>query len=109
MGNLPGVIIGSLLVYFVNYYVLFAIPSWGVSLANLIGLGFLVPGNPSRNWPGLHDELALMQFLIFGIILVAMMLLRPQGLIPSRVRAQELKHAASEESVFDARVEAKEA
>jgi branched-chain amino acid transport system permease protein len=50
-----------------------------------------------------------MQFLIFGIILVAMMLLRPQGLVPSRVRAQELKHAAVEESVFDARVEAKEA
>jgi hypothetical protein len=38
-----------------------------------------------------------------------MMLLRPQGLVPSRVRAQELKHAAVEETVFDARVEAKEA
>jgi branched-chain amino acid transport system permease protein len=109
MGNLPGVIVGSLLVYFVNYYVLFAIPDWGVSLANLLGLNFLVQGNPARNWPGLHDELALMQFLIFGIILVAMMLLRPQGLIPSRVRAQELKHAAVEETVFDARAEVKEA
>src|ERR1700687_5770482 len=78
MGNLPGVIIGSLAVYFVNYYVLFAIPDWGGSLAKLVGADFLVQGNPARNWPGLHDELALMQFLIFGIILVAMMLLRPQ-------------------------------
>jgi branched-chain amino acid transport system permease protein len=109
MGNLPGVIVGSLLVYFVNYYVLFAIPDWGVGLANLLGLNFLVQGNPARGWPGLHDELALMQFLIFGIILVAMMLLRPQGLIPSRVRAQELRHAAVDETVFDARAEVKEA
>ena len=50
-----------------------------------------------------------MQFLIFGIILVGMMLLRPQGLIPSRVRAQELARGVEEETVFDARVEAKEA
>jgi branched-chain amino acid transport system permease protein len=108
MGNLPGVIVGALVVYFVNYYVLFAIPDWGVSLAKLLGLDFLVQGNPARNWPGLHDELAMMQFLIFGIILVAMMLLRPQGLLPSRVRAQELRRGVSEETVFDARVEAKE-
>jgi branched-chain amino acid transport system permease protein len=38
-----------------------------------------------------------MQFLIFGLILVLIMLLRPQGLFPSRVREQELKHAAVQE------------
>ena len=35
-----------------------------------------------------------LQFLLFGLILVMIMLLRPQGLFPSRVREQELKHDA---------------
>jgi len=35
-----------------------------------------------------------LKFLIFGIILVLTMLLRPQGLIPSRVRQQELRKGA---------------
>jgi len=35
--------------------------------------------------------------MIYGAILVGMMLLRPQGLLPSRVREQELKHAAVQE------------
>jgi hypothetical protein len=31
------------------------------------------------------------------------MLLRPQGLIPSRVRQQELTHGGAEDAVFDMR------
>jgi hypothetical protein len=38
-----------------------------------------------------------LQFLLYGLILVLMMLLRPQGIFPSRVREQELKHAAVKE------------
>ena len=37
------------------------------------------------------------KFIIYGAILVGMMLLRPQGILPSRVREQELKHAAVQE------------
>jgi branched-chain amino acid transport system permease protein len=33
--------------------------------------------------------------LVFGGLLVVMMIYRPQGLIPSRRRARELKHASS--------------
>jgi len=36
-------------------------------------------------------------FGLFGLILVSMMLVRPQGLFPSRVREQELKHATGQE------------
>ncbi len=32
-------------------------------------------------------------FFIFGVILVAMMLLRPEGIIPNRQRAEELHDA----------------
>ena len=40
---------------------------------------------------------------MFGLILVLVMLLRPQGLLPSRVREQELAKGISEEAVFDLR------
>jgi branched-chain amino acid transport system permease protein len=46
-----------------------------------------------------------LNFLVFGLILVLVMLLRPQGLLPSRVREQELAKGTSEEAVFDLREE----
>ena len=42
-----------------------------------------------------------LKFLIFGIILVLTMLLRPQGLIPSRVRQQELLRGAPEDQTLE--------
>ena len=36
------------------------------------------------------------RFLVFGLALVIVMLLRPQGLIPSRRRARELKDRQEE-------------
>jgi hypothetical protein len=42
-------------------------------------------------------------YLIFGIILVIVMLLRPQGLIPSAQRKVELEKGTQEESVSDMR------
>ena len=43
------------------------------------------------------EEIGRLNFIIYGAILVGMMLLRPQGILPSRVREQELKHAAVQE------------
>ena len=65
------------------------------SFASNIGLGFLNDRN--GDWPGLAGETQRLQFLLYGLILVLMMLLRPQGIFPSRVREQELKHAAVQE------------
>jgi ABC-type branched-subunit amino acid transport system permease subunit len=39
------------------------------------------------------------QFLLYGLALVAMMLLRPEGLFPSRQRARELHTAAGEDAM----------
>jgi branched-chain amino acid transport system permease protein len=41
------------------------------------------------------------RFLIMGVILVVMMILRPQGLIPSRRRAAELKGGVRDESLYE--------
>jgi branched-chain amino acid transport system permease protein len=95
MGNITGVIVGALVIYFVLNTLLPSLANNAESLANTIGLSSL---NVQRgDWPGLYAEVQRMQFLIFGLILVLIMLLRPQGLFPSRVREQELKHAAVQE------------
>ena len=103
MGNIPGVILGALAIYYVLFNLLTNLPDLVANTANSIGLGFL--NTTHGDWPGLHDEVQRMNFLIFGLILVLVMLFRPQGLIPSRVREQELAKGTSEESVFDLREE----
>src|SRR5713101_3330867 len=101
MGNIPGVIVGAIAIYFVLNNLLVALPSNVESVANALGLGFL--NKSSGDWPGLGGEVQRLQFLLYGLILVGMMLLRPQGLFPSRVREQELKHDAvvEEETVAE--------
>jgi len=95
MGNISGVIVGALVIYFILNTLLPSLASNAESLANTVGLGSL--NVQTGDWPGLYAEVQRMQFLIFGLILVLIMLLRPQGLFPSRVREQELKHAAVQE------------
>jgi branched-chain amino acid transport system permease protein len=65
MGSIPGVMVGALV---------------------LIG----VLGGPRS--PGLLAELAEYKLLIYGMILIVMMLKRPEGLIPSARRSRELHH-----------------
>ncbi|TMF64894.1 MAG: branched-chain amino acid ABC transporter permease, partial [Chloroflexi bacterium] len=95
MGNITGVIVGAIIIYFVLNSLLPSLPSTVESFASNIGLGFLNDRN--GDWPGLAGETQRLQFLLYGLILVLMMLLRPQGIFPSRVREQELKHAAVQE------------
>jgi branched-chain amino acid transport system permease protein len=75
MGNIPGVIVGSLVISSLDRYIL---PQ---------GTNFL------QNVVHVNVDLTNSRFLIYGAILVLMMLFRPEGLIPSRQRAAEL-HAA---------------
>jgi branched-chain amino acid transport system permease protein len=74
MGNIPGVIVGSLILS---------------ALDRLI----LPQGTNFLHGLGLNVDLTNSRFMIYGVILVAMMLLRPEGLLPSRQRKAEL-HAA---------------
>jgi len=90
MGNISGVIVGALVLYFVVYYLIPGLPETVTNLANTIGLS-------SETGRSIADATTRLNFIIYGLILVAMMLLRPQGLLPSRIREQELKHAAVQE------------
>jgi branched-chain amino acid transport system permease protein len=99
MGNIPGVIVGSMLIYFVIFLFLPALPPLAEEWATSLGLGGLVP--PSGEWPGIGQMIQRLKFLFFGLILVLTMLLRPQGLIPSRVRAQELQKGVHEDQTIE--------
>jgi ABC-type branched-subunit amino acid transport system permease subunit len=75
MGNIPGVVVGALVLVLVNNVVL--------PQANIIAAS-----------AGLHVDFGNYHFFIYGAILVAIMLFRPEGLLPSRQRKEEL-HAAA--------------
>jgi branched-chain amino acid transport system permease protein len=87
MGNIPGVIVGSLILS---------------ALERLI----LPQGTNFLHGIGVNIDLTNSRFLIYGVILVAMMLFRPEGLIPSGQRKAELHaaeldaHAAAQEQTL---------
>ena len=97
MGNIPGAMIGALLLYSILYYFLPAAPLQASTLAHQLGLDWLNQSSPN-GWPGISEFIHRLQFIIFGLILVGIMLLRPQGLLPSRLRAQELRRGVHDES-----------
>jgi branched-chain amino acid transport system permease protein len=82
MGNIWGVAAGAFIVYIIQAVLLKEVNTL-VSYVPVFDLG------------PLHVDLSTInflqfQFLLYGMALVAMMLLRPEGLFPSRVRRQEL-------------------
>lgn len=92
MGNIPGAMLGSAVLYFVLFWLLPNAPQQLPGMASSIGLDYL--NQVHGVWAGLAEEVSRSKYLIFGLILVSIMLLRPQGLLPSQIRKQELKHTA---------------
>jgi branched-chain amino acid transport system permease protein len=96
MGNIPGAMVGALLLYWVLYKFLPDAPLQVAALADNLGFHSLNIVTP--NWPGIAEFVSRLKFILFGLILVSIMLLRPQGLLPSRLRTQELKRGVHDES-----------
>ena len=78
MGNVPGVILGSVVISSLDRYIL----PQGTNFLHSLGLTSV--------------DLTGSRFLIYGLILVIMMLFRPEGLLPSGQRKSEL-HAADDD------------
>ncbi len=88
MGNIWGALIGALSLVYVDKALLPYISQRSQELGRAIG------------WEQLAEfNLASLNFLIFGLILVFMMRLRPEGFLPSRQRAAELHHAPPTEAI----------
>jgi len=83
MGNIPGVIVGSLILSALDRFI-------------------LPQGTNFFHGIGLNIDLTNSRFMIYGVILVMMMLFRPEGLIPSRQRKAEL-HAGEDDPGVAAR------
>ena len=79
MGSIYGVILGAIALQGLNFYLLPKINEWVHALGDSLGSAALS-----------NVDLPKYNFFLFGIILVAMMLLRPEGIIPNRQRAEEM-------------------
>ena len=99
MGNIPGVMAGSLLVYYVIFMLLPQLPETVTNIANAVGLSGLT--QQSGDFPGIGEMASRLKFLVFGLILVVIMLVRPEGLLPSRERQQELKKGTHDDTIIE--------
>ena len=100
MGNIPGAMIGSIVLYFILFQFLPNAPAQLEQLATSVGLDSL--NHATADWPGLGEEVGRMKYVVFGLVLVGIMLLRPQGILPSQVRKQELTHSGHHEIAQEA-------
>jgi branched-chain amino acid transport system permease protein len=91
LGSIWGVVIGAVLLAFVNNRL----------IPDVLDQGFV--GDELRDL-GLDFSFTEVSFGVFGFILVMMMVLRPEGILPERRRQMELTEGIGEtESVFEAR------
>jgi branched-chain amino acid transport system permease protein len=80
MGNMWGVLAGGLLIGGFDRILADRMNGWVHSLGSATNIGFLT-----------SIDISNMKMLVFGLALVLVMLLRPEGLFPSRSRRAELK------------------
>jgi branched-chain amino acid transport system permease protein len=81
MGNVWGVLLGGLVLSYLNFQ---GLNAFGNQFNSTFGTNFAVPKYT---------------FLVYGVIIVVVMLFRPQGLLPSARRQAEFVEAAEEAAV----------
>jgi branched-chain amino acid transport system permease protein len=93
IGSIPGVIVGALAVYSINQFLLAQLDSLAADPGNPL---FAVRNAIAHVFTGF--TFGNIRNLIFGVILVVIMIYRPEGLIPSARRRREF-HEVEEEGV----------
>jgi branched-chain amino acid transport system permease protein len=90
MGSIPGAVLGATVVTVLNLQVLKGFSLWLNELKNagVTIFGFALADLPTQFEPAKYER------MIFGIILVLMMIFRPQGLLPAKRRQREIEAAA---------------
>jgi branched-chain amino acid transport system permease protein len=86
MGSIPGAVLGATVVTVLNLQVLKGLSLW---LNELRNAGVTVFGWSLANLPT-QLEPAKYERMVFGLILVLMMIFRPEGILPARRRHREL-------------------
>ena len=90
MGSIPGAILGATVVTVLNLQVLKGFSLWLNELRNAGTLifGYNLADLPTQLEPAKYER------MVFGLILVLMMIFRPQGILPARRRTRELAEPA---------------
>jgi branched-chain amino acid transport system permease protein len=86
IGNITGATVGGILIAFVIFWVLPHLQEWGATLGHTTGITQLGTVDYSKY-----------TFIVYGVILVSIMLLRPAGLLPSQARKVELSTGTESE------------
>jgi branched-chain amino acid transport system permease protein len=86
MGSIPGAILGAAVVTILNLQVLKGLSLWLNELRNAgtVILGYDLANLPTQLEPAKYER------MVFGLILVLMMIFRPQGILPAKRRHREL-------------------
>jgi branched-chain amino acid transport system permease protein len=86
MGSIPGAILGASVVTVLNLQILKGFSLWLNELKNagVTVLGYNLAHLPTQLEPAKYER------MVFGVILVLMMIFRPQGILPARRREREL-------------------
>jgi branched-chain amino acid transport system permease protein len=87
IGSIPGVILGAAVVIVLNFQVLVGLSLW---LNGLRQSGAVIP-IINFAWQNLSPQLdpAQYQRMLFGAILIIMMIYRPEGMLPPKLRKRE--------------------
>jgi ABC-type branched-subunit amino acid transport system permease subunit len=95
LGSIPGVIVGAITVYSINLFILNSLDSLASDPTNFLHSfnQFIVNIIPGFTFGNIRN-------LVFGIILIVIMIFRPEGLIPSARRRREL-HRSSDLGSLD--------
>jgi branched-chain amino acid transport system permease protein len=89
MGNIYGVVLGAIALQYLN-------------LAGLDKIGKYLNDGLDTLGVSTTVDIPKYKFLIFGVLLVVMMLFRPEGLIPSAQRKAEFEEEGKEAVMYDA-------
>ncbi len=86
MGSIPGAVLGATAVTVLNLEVLKGLSLWLNELKNagVTVLGYNLANLPTQLEPAKYER------MLFGVIIVLMMIFRPQGMLPARRRQREL-------------------
>jgi branched-chain amino acid transport system permease protein len=86
MGSIPGAILGAAVVTILNLQILKGLSLWLNELRNagIVIFGYSLANLPTQLEPAKYER------MVFGLILVLMMIFRPQGILPAKRRRREL-------------------
>ena len=95
MGSIPGVVLGATALTILNLQIL---PNLSLALNSIRQAGYVIPGiNYNLAQLPSQFEPAKYQRMVFGIVLIVMMIVRPEGIIPVQRRRIEI-HTAEEQA-----------